>query len=319
MPETPKEEKLEFLKREEIKTMQKDIAGLREIEAQKERDKIAALEIEGKKEIKTKTEEIKREVKREVSLPGEILPTTDLTPKPKILKIYPFKKYLIRVGFVLFFIATIAAISWYFGHGGKPVEEAETPPPKEEVKKPEIVVPNSLIPVAGTKDFEILSNEEIPGLFSKILSEELPKDFARIVIKNTGENRLASLEDISGAFQIKTPVEIFPKLETDFTLAVYSQQQGERLILVARTKESLTDILKNWETAIKNEGISVSGNKINSLVSSFKAFTYKGTPLRFLTISKTDLGICYALFDNYFVFTTSLEGLKKAVNILKAY
>ena len=41
-------EKLEFLKREEIRTMQKDIAKLREIEAQKERERIAILKTEEK-------------------------------------------------------------------------------------------------------------------------------------------------------------------------------------------------------------------------------------------------------------------------------
>ena len=43
------EEKKELLKREEIRTMGKDMARLREIEAQKERERIAAL---GQEEIK---------------------------------------------------------------------------------------------------------------------------------------------------------------------------------------------------------------------------------------------------------------------------
>jgi len=47
IPEREKE-KLEFLKRAEIKTMAKDIADLREAEAQAEREKISGLKIEEK-------------------------------------------------------------------------------------------------------------------------------------------------------------------------------------------------------------------------------------------------------------------------------
>jgi len=48
MPQEPKEEKLEFLKREEIRTMAKDIAGVRERQAEKERERIANLQREAK-------------------------------------------------------------------------------------------------------------------------------------------------------------------------------------------------------------------------------------------------------------------------------
>ena len=55
------EEKLKFLKREEIRTMKKDIAKLREIEAEKERKKIMALKAEKETE---KGKESKEEEER---------------------------------------------------------------------------------------------------------------------------------------------------------------------------------------------------------------------------------------------------------------
>ena len=75
-----KEEKLEFLKREEIKTMQKDIAALREVEAQKERERIAVIKTDAGKEKTEKPEPIK----------------TALIPKPP-KKQHPFIKTLTRM------------------------------------------------------------------------------------------------------------------------------------------------------------------------------------------------------------------------------
>ena len=88
-PNEKKDEKLEFLKREEIRTMQKDIARLREIEAQKERERIAALKIEEKtkKEKETVPEAAKEEIRK-----GELetlIPK--LPPKPS-----SFQKILVR-------------------------------------------------------------------------------------------------------------------------------------------------------------------------------------------------------------------------------
>ena len=48
-PGEPADEKLEFLKREEVRTMAKDIAKIREEEAKKERERIANFKKEAKK------------------------------------------------------------------------------------------------------------------------------------------------------------------------------------------------------------------------------------------------------------------------------
>jgi hypothetical protein len=57
-PSRARKEKKEFLEREEIRTMQKDIAKLREFEARGEREKIAALKTE--REEREKTERLER-------------------------------------------------------------------------------------------------------------------------------------------------------------------------------------------------------------------------------------------------------------------
>lgn len=327
-----KEEKLEYLKRTDIKTMQKDIAELREVEAQTEREKIAALKI--------------KEEKVSISpLPAkeEGFPLGALIPKVLFRKPPHFKKILVRVA-VLGSIFLIGFLVWFFG-AQPPVKviipPGETPPiegvilPEEETPvQPEIVVPPSLISVAETKTREIVKTENIPEVFNQLTAEELSEgNFFRVVIKNIEENRLASLEDLATTFQVEVPSEIYQKLKSDYTLAVYSQKQGKRIALIGEVKEEtgLKEILKNWEEKIKEDGVSISGKKIQALVPYFKTAFYNDVGFRYLTISKSDFGICYAWFDinsegikvlpkagSYFVLTTSFESLKKIIDELKS-
>ena len=337
------EEKKEFLEREEIRTMAKDVSRLREAEAQKEKERIAALQLEKIKKAAEGPASIslgeagEPRQGREGKIIPPFLPERPLEEKPVkeslILKLLPkrpsfFQKVLIR-GIVVFLCLLLISglFYWALGTKGPSIKEI-TPPrtgeeiPKEEkvVEKPEIIISPSLISIAETKTLEISKNEEIPESFNQLMAEELPKGaFTRVVIKNISENRLASLEDISGAFQIERPKEIFPKLTEDYTLAIYPQSQGKRIVLVAKIgeKEGLAELLKNWEEKIVKEGVFVSGNKIPTLLSYFKTSSYQNVNFRYLTISKEDSGICHAFLDNYFVFATSFESLKKAIEQVK--
>jgi len=314
MTEGPEE--LEFLKRGEIRTMQKDVTKLREIESQKERKRIAVLKPE---EMKKERIPILSEIKKEVSPLGG-------PPQPQSKKLFPSKKILIRA-ILLIIVLFVIGFSLWFGIR-KPQEEVLPPsgeeviPSEEEetVEKPEIIISPPLIPVSQTKTPEILGKEEILNVFNQILTEELPEGtFTRIAIKNISENRLVSLEDLVQVFQIDAPEEIFQKLEKDYTLSIYSQKEGKRVVFIGeiKEKEGLLDVLKNWEGKIEKSGLTVSGRKVSTMAVSFKTSFYQDVGFRYLTISRTDLGICYAWLDNYFVFTTSFESLKKTIEELK--
>ena len=305
------EEKKELLKRKEIRTMGKDLARLREIEAQKERERIAALELE---EVK----------KREPSPPGiekPKVPSETLIPKPILKKPSPFKKVLARGIICAVLLLIFGSLLWFFVFK-KPAEEEEIIQPEEKeeeiIEKPEISISPCLISVAETKVSEISQNEEIPGVIYQLMAEELPKGiFTRIVIKNTSENRLSSLEDLSQVFRIETPEEIFQKLGPDYTLALYSQEQGKRVAFVIDIKEEegLTKLLKDWETKLI-DGVFVSGEEISVLVPSFKSADYKGATFRYQTFSEDDLGICYSILNNYFILTSSGESILKVIDKL---
>lgn len=108
------EEKLEFLKREDIKTMKKDLSRLREEEARKERERIIKLKLE-------QEEKKERKERKQKEKTGKEKPKKSLREKiPKI----SFKKPLI-VGklwarFVISIVILTILVSlftfgyWYF-------------------------------------------------------------------------------------------------------------------------------------------------------------------------------------------------------------
>lgn len=316
-PEVPQEEreKLELLKRAEIKTMAKDIAELREAEAQAEREKISGLKIEEKGAPAPPPSE-----KKEKTILETLIPKLPFKKPPHL------KKFLVRA-LILGSVILIIFLVWFLGIR-KPAAVVTPPggfPPAGEVvpseeETPEIVIPPSLIPVKETKILGVAKAEDIDDAFNQLMTEEIPEgDFVQVVIKNDEENRLAYLEDLATAFQVEVPPEIYHKLMPDYTLAIYSQKQGKRVALIGVVKEEtgLKEILKNWETEIKENGVSVSGEKVLTLVPYFRTAFHNDIGFRYLTISKSDFGICYAWFDNYFVLTTSFESLKKTTDELE--
>ena len=251
------------------------------------------------------------------------IPFETLIPKPPDIRSSFFQKVLVR-GVVLLLCLLLLGFFYWFFEVRKPVEEKIIPPAEEKVLppvegKPEIMIPPPLIPMQAIRTPEISEIKEIPEIFNRLMKEELPQgSFTQIAIKNLSENRLVSLEEVSTAFQIEVPEEIYQKLEPNYTFTIFAQKQGERVALIAEVKETegLLELLKNWEKKIKEEGVFISGQKISTQVSYFKSASYQNVNFRYLTISKEDSGICYAWFDDYFVVTTSFESMKKIIEEL---
>ena len=300
MPEQ-KKEKLDFLKREEIKTMAKDLAFLRELEAQKQREKIASTKL---KEDRLTPEQIPKETK---SKPKKIfsIPKTPKTPSRS-------KKILVRGIIVLLFVLFFSTIAWFFWPKEKP--SISEPVVEEEL---EIQIPVSLIPIENTKTPEISNVEEISTILKEIMQEEMAEgEFLRVAIKNIKEERLVSFQELSASLGIEVPEEMYQKIDQDYTLAFYSQTQEKRVVLITKVKEheGLTELLKSWETQILEKGIVISEEQYPFLASSFKTSFYKDIDFRYLTVSKADFDLCYAYFDNYFLLTSSFESFEKAID-----
>lgn len=132
--EKEENKKLELLKREEIKTMAKDIARLREEEAKKEREKIVTLKTEEEAKIekeKLERKKLMEELKKEGELKEEvrvILPRKEKIqleekiekPTTKILTVVkhpsPFEKIFIRAVLIVIFLLFLTLIFtfWYW-------------------------------------------------------------------------------------------------------------------------------------------------------------------------------------------------------------
>jgi hypothetical protein len=320
------EEKEENLKKEEEKIDQKieDLKKkIEEIEKKLPRELIEEIEKPEIEEEKVEFEIPKIEERPEV-------PEIEEKPEIKIEKL-PKKppkilRPLVRVLISIFFLFFISSSIWFFVSKKITKKPVQVPPPEipsptpltEEIQKPEILIPPAIISFDFEKEIEIKEKEEIEKKILEELGSEIEEGgMERVVIKNLSENRLINLKEILDAFQIWSPEGILEKVES-FDLGIYSQKEGKRIILVAKIKEGeKLDELKDWEGKIEKEGVFVSGKKITTLYKKFRGISIKGEGVRFLTISRNDLGICYSLINNYFVFSESLNGMEKVIEKIK--
>ena len=134
-----REGKLEFLKREEIRTMERDLSRLREAESEKERGRIANIE---------KPEKPASAVSGREEKPVPLMPKI-----PQAKKFSPWQKILVRVLIILIVLLIIGFLYWFIAVRGKeappsekripikevPVEKAA--PIAEEIKEPKIQIP----------------------------------------------------------------------------------------------------------------------------------------------------------------------------------
>ena len=331
----PEEEKLEFLKREEIRTMQKDVIRLREGEAQTERERITELKPqEPRKEIPVRLPA--KEEKRESGPIEKGMPVT-LIPRELPKKLSPLQKIIVRAGVVLILLLFAGFFYWLIAQKPSeapgeeeatlPEETAEEPgeqPGEQPEEQPEIKVPLSLISTEATRTLEIINLGETPLILSGLLKGKVePQGFTRVLIENKNENKILGLKDFFAAFETQSPEGLLDKLDDDFTLFVYSTQAANRLGFVSKVEqtEGLLNLLKTWEGSMEGdtENLFTSlGKETPAVSSAFKTAFHQEVGFRFLTISREDFGICYAWFDDYFVFTSSFESMYKAIEKIKS-
>ena len=155
MAEQPQgdKEKLDFLKREEVRTMAKDIAKLRREEVEKERKRIADIKIEQKRKKEEKPQQpIKEEQpqlpikEEEPNLPAMDKAQISLAPEAKTPNISVPKplshtqKVIIRlvIGFIIVFLLVNAGlfVYWYFIKEAVPQEPIEQTVPIQQPTLP---------------------------------------------------------------------------------------------------------------------------------------------------------------------------------------
>ena len=258
-------------------------------------------------------------------------PQVVFRPLPK--KPSMFEKVWVRAAAIILLIALMSFVIgfwyWYTVVKEKSVETPapldsiiEEPEQSEEPNDVEIQEPLSLISVEKTEIFEVDELQEISKNFSEFLGQSIIEDgFTRILIKNFSENKFVNLQELLDNFEVTTPENFYAKLSEDYTLFIYLQDQGERMGFIAKIaeKENFEKSLKTWEPFMEKDFenlFTLMGNKNTAITSNFKTMNYKGNSIRYLTYSKYDLGICYSVYNDYFIWACSAESIKQAIDRL---
>jgi len=345
IPGEPTEEKLEFLKREEVRTMAKDTARIREETAKKERERIANF----------------KEARPRVVLSQQ--PSQEEKPSPKKQPLIPrrplkrseklFIRFLIG-GIILFLLFNAAALGfWYFFKREaepklKPLsEQVEEPqvPTEQVLLEPALVKPQPDQPQTSLED-EPASSEDSPEAKTPVVFFEAPEQ--KLFLK-TKEELLLKLRDfLDGAptlgftnlvveikksvlspqeflqgTKIAVPQELREKFGENRMLFSYVTENKKRLgfLIKLRETEGVSGLLQSWEQSMEQDLASffdIIGGKGSAYTPFFRSSVYQETPVRFQTFSVIDFGIVYGVIDDKLLLTSSFESFKRAVDQLKA-
>lgn len=199
------------------------------------------------------------------------------------------------------------------------------------ISKP-VTVLSSLFNMAEEEKYKVLDYSDIPGIILSVASDWPNKEgyavdkFKRLVIINEKEGRVATVKEIFDSLLISVPEGFYERLGDNYTLFAYSQKEGVRIGLVSLIidSENFRKLLLQNEGTMKDSFVPLfslmnmeSPLTTKTFSNASKVKGYAGTDFRFLPIAKNDLGICYSVYDKYFVFGSSFESTKKVLEALK--
>lgn len=351
----PPEEKLEYLKREEVRTMEKDIARLREEEAKKEQARIAQLEaqkeLEKEKGVIQKVKELAVErkirgeqeeqkifqkIKDSILPPGEESPIQNLPSPPS-----SFQKIFVRLFFVVLFSLIAFYVTlfgyWYLVKKIKAPEPSSPPtlqpslpvPVSPEPQPPQPPLPPAISTLKDTvapqraNTLQFTAKEDLAHLFSLFSQKEQQPGFAELIFRKQPGGLAISREELFELFGVSIPASVSSQFQEDFLLFLYSYEQKNRLGFVSKVKDGklAKEAMRQWEKTVEQDLLPLSpllGTEGTWYIHSFLSRTYKDTEIRLQTFSLQDIGIVYAVLDDYLIFTSSFEAAKAAIDRLAA-
>jgi hypothetical protein len=270
--------------------------------------------------------------------------TKDITAE-NFISVLPQKPSMIeKVSVRIVVIAIIALICgfiyWFFFAKNKPETVIEQPPQEEEtitetepiVEVPELVVPESSIPMEETLIVKVTDLSEMPTQISSLLESNFSTiGHARIVFEKDGENRILGLTDFLQAFEVNLPEDISARLMDDFTLFIYAKENENRLGFIATEKtleegameeENLASLILAWEKSMITDTdklfLSLGREGEISPTTAFKQATHQGTTFRYLSFPQDNFGLCWAVYEDKFIFTSSGESIIKSLDKLQS-
>jgi len=252
--------------------------------------------------------------------PEQLPQKRELPKKPSLLQ-----KIIIRI-FVLLLILIIAATAlffwWYFR------EKAKPPLPPQQPTQPQETIPLPPSPplfviTQASTTIEASSSQEIPSALEDFLRKQEIKegDFLQLQVKNLEANKEIKLDEFLTALEMNSLKDLSLCFEEKFSLFVYSQPTGKRLgfAITLKNKEEIEELMKSWEDNAQQDFqkfFLLMEHKGSAMNPVFRDAVYKTKHFRYLTYSRKDLGICYLISEDFLIFTSSYESMKKIIEYL---
>jgi len=298
------DEKMEFLKREDIKTMKKDIRKLREIEAGKESSKMSFLgtkKDKPKEEITTKKEEI-------ATKEEEVISRAPIMPKFS-KKTSSSNKLFIRIVFVFIAILIGGGAYWFFSTQEKVIVDIQPGPEEKE----EVNIPKTFATIISTFSFDLEEKQKIISAMELLSPDNLAENgLTRLIIKDS-EEQLVTLDNMEKLFGIKLSSEILEKIDQENfnLLAIKRSGKIEKSLIIKTTAKVSSPDLK-WEETIEDELITLEEGEERS--SLFEDFQSENKDVRCLTSSSEyQLTLCYTGISDYFIISESFDAIQPTI------
>lgn len=284
------------------------------------------------KKEEQKREELSKRLHPEKEVKKHPVPLVSPVPTdtPSLPKKPPFmQKIWVRILIFILVLILLAGVSsfwyWYLE-----VRQKSTPEPEEQEPEPlpvGIVIPDSLFKnkLDSEKNLNLLSSSEVDEKLIQVIQEEQEiGTFKRLIIIDKEEKKAFNIEEFLKSLQVRTPEDFYQKIESNFTLFAYSQAEGIRIGFVVKVKDrnGLITMLNSNEANFKNdfnnffslmEEIGVPISPVFKQASNVRG--YDGPNFRYQTLTEEDIGICYLVLGNHFLFTSSWQSMVEVIKL----
>ena len=187
--------------------------------------------------------------------------------------------------------------------------------------------PQSLIATVSTITIITDNLNSVQSLILPYLTTKRDVDgYYRLLIKDKNSNTYIGLRQVFDIFKIKPPSSLLDNLNSNATIFLYTNRGQNRFGFIAQTSNAgnVAQIMKGWENTIeqdagglfnflgKQQPAKTPGN-LQSGTAGNQQISYRYT---FFQPESANLGICYAVYKNYFIFTSSVDSLSQIFNQL---
>ena len=263
-------------------------------------------------------------------------PKVPILEEKPVKKTKPFwtaekRKFLIIAVIVIVILILISA--FFYWQGTKPLPPSEEGEGQAEPEPQPLEPSASLIPVNETKIISLTDETSVFNLLKQeAKASQTNGTFKRIVIlKNPpagGQAEFLSLKELFQELEIPIPPYTLLELKQNYTLVLYSQNEGRRLGLITQVKNTgnLKTQLFAWEQTMVDDfknfyPVQSPGEKETE---TFQDAIYppsgeagKSITVRYINLPTPDLALNYTIKNNFLIIGTSKDIMYEIIDKIK--